>query len=230
MKVVGVLLGLVVSCDAYTAPLMMATRAVTKKAPVKKVAAKKPFENPFAKKPIAATKPIAAKKPIVVKKAPAKKVVAKAKPKTVSQRSPPSSKGYPSFAEQASKFQIKGISGGPNRAPTIRILPPDFSDPKTQKVRDPEFYKAAAKTRLQKLKGVDNYVYDDGLTNLERKQRGSQDTFLTGAARSRADASLTRSDIEVEDYFGNADRFQLAFISVLGLFFLVGYLSGSVPQ
>merc|ERR1712003_69436 len=203
----------------------MATRAVVKKAPVKKVAAK----NPFAKKPIVSKKPIVAKKP-VVKKAPVKKVVAKAKPKTVSQRSPPSSKGYPSFAEQASKFQIKGISGGPNRAPTIRILPPDFSDPKTQKVRDPEFYKAAAKTRLQKLKGVDNYVYDDGLTNLERKQRGSQDTFLTGAARSRADASLTRSDIEVEDYFGNADRFQLAFISVLGLFFLVGYLSGSVPQ
>merc|ERR1712060_635195 len=177
-------------------------------------------KKPVAKKPVA-------KKP-VAKKAPVRKAVPKRT--AASSRGPPSSKGYPSFAQQASKFQIKGVSGGPNRAPTVRILPPDFSDPKLQKVRDPKFYAAAAKTRLQKLKGVDNYIYDDGRTVLERKQLGSQSTFLTGAAKDRADASLTRTDVEVEDYFGNADRFQLAFITVFGLFFLVGYLSGSIPN
>jgi len=80
------------------------------------------------------------------------------------------------------------------------------------------------------LKGVDNYIFDDGRTALERKQLGSQNTFLTGAAKDRADGSLTRTDVDVEDYFGNADRFQLAFISVFGLFLLVGYLSQSIPN
>ncbi len=34
-----------------------------------------------------------------------------------------------------------------------------------------------------------NYIYDDGLTDLERKQRATQPNFLSGSAKSQADPS-----------------------------------------
>lgn len=73
-------------------------------------------------------------------------------------------------------------------------------------------------------------MYDDGLTDLERKQRITIPAFLTGSAKSQADTSTVRSDISGDDLiFGlNPDRFQLLFIAIFGLFTLVGTLSGAV--
>merc|ERR1712232_1367198 len=114
-------------------------------------------------------------------------------------------------------------------APTGGFKVPDFSDPKLQIARDPEFYKAAALTRGNK--NIE-YVYEDGLTDLERRQRGSAlATFLTGSAKSQIDTSAIRNDIEEGslDFGGlDPDRFQLLFISVFGLFTLVGCLSGTI--
>jgi hypothetical protein len=88
-------------------------------------------------------------------------------------------------------------------------------------------YKAAAKARLGKNQV---FVYDDGLTALERKQRATIPAFLTGSAKSSKVLSETRNDIEEQEYpFGlSGDYFQLLFITVFGLFTLVGSLSGSI--
>lgn len=44
----------------------------------------------------------------------------------------------------------------------------------------------ASKAKITKNVG---YIYDDGLTDLERKQRATQPNFLTGSAKSRPDPS-----------------------------------------
>ena len=92
-------------------------------------------------------------------------------------------------------------------------------------------YKAAALNRKTPSMNQE-FVYDDGLTILERKQQGSQVAFLTGQAKPSKVNSGTRKDIEIVDGalpFGlDADRFQLLFISVFGIFTLVGCLSGSI--
>ena len=89
-------------------------------------------------------------------------------------------------------------------------------------------YKEAAKAR--KTPQDQEFVFDDGLTLLERKQKGTIPAFLTGSARSRVAKSEIRDDIEESVYpFGlSADRFQLLFISLFSLFTLVGCLSGNV--
>lgn len=53
--------------------------------------------------------------------------------------------------------------------------------------------------------------------------------FLSGSARSQVDKSAIVGEIDGVDYFGlSADRFQLLFISVFGIFTLVGCLSGNL--
>merc|ERR1719232_2027086 len=96
---VGLLLGAVATCSAFTAPLMMATRAVVKKPVAKKPVAKKPLFG--GTKKVAPVKKPVAKKPLfggTKKVAPA------------TRKAPPASQGYPSFAEQASKIQFKNIN------------------------------------------------------------------------------------------------------------------------
>ena len=142
---------------------------------------------------------------------------------------PPASQGYPSISDSAGKFKISGISGGGNKAPPKWWTVPDFSDPALQIERDPAFYAEAAKAR--KNKSNVEFAYDDGLTDLERKQRGTvMSTFLTGSAKSQIDKSSIRDDIVVDEFaFGlDADRFQLLFITIFGLFTLVGCLSGTI--
>jgi hypothetical protein len=53
---------------------------------------------------------------------------------------------------------------------------------------------------------------------------------LTGSAKSQADVSTIRDDLEGDSLiFGlDPDRFQLLFITVFGLFTLVGCLSGNL--
>lgn len=152
----------------------------------------------------------------------------KAVPKS-SSKSPPESKGYPSFADAASKISFS-VSGGGNKGPGTPYKVPDFSDPRLQVERDPEFYAAAAKTRKTAFSRSNEYVFEDGLTDLERKQRTTIPAFLTGSAKSQIDASSIRDDVEVDTLiFGlDTDRFQLLFITIFGLFALVGGLSGNL--
>jgi len=194
------------SVSGFTA--IAATKAAVKKMATKKVPVKK-----------AVRKAATPKKGTVRKAATSKKVTAK--------KGPPESKGYPMIDL---KVKFKNISGGGNKGPNGGFTVPNFSNPALQIERDPAFYAAAAKTR-----GADKNVfdYDDGLTLLERNQRkSSQKTFLTGNARSQVDQSAIRDDIDpsvVNSFFGlDADRFQLLFISIFGLFTLVGCLSGNL--
>jgi len=208
-------------------------KVVEKKPVVKKVAAKKPAakktpaKKPAAKKVVKKAKKVVAKKS-VAKKASVKKVVTPVK--KVKKSGPPPSGGYPSFRASTENWKpFAGISGGGNKAPVGGLKVPDFSDPKLQIKRDPKVYAAAAQKRKENLYGSE-FVYDDGLTVLERKQRKTLPTFLTGSAKSQADESTIRSDIEADTLiFGlDPDRFQLLFISIFGLFALVGCLSGTL--
>jgi len=174
------------------------------------------------------------KKAPLKKKAPVKKVaVKKAAPKkaapklNVQNRPPPASKGYPSIAAKAQDFRLgKGnISGGA----AGKNIQPVFVHPTLNTDPIPSFdYKELAKTR--KTPQTQEFVYDDGLTVLERKQKKTIPAFLTGSARSKVEAEAARTDVELSEYpFGlSADRFQLLFITIFSLFTLVGCLSGSV--
>jgi len=223
MKSFAIILAVVGASSVSAFQAISATAAVKKKAPVKKVArvARKVAPKKAVVKKVAPKKGTAkvAPKKGTAKVAPKKKVAAK--------KGPPESKSYPMLNL---KVAFKNVSGGGNKGPNGGFQVPDFSDPKLQITRDPAFYAAAAKTR-----GSVNTVfdYDDGLTVIERSQRkNSQKTFLTGQARSQIDSSAIRDDIDqsvVDSFFGlDADRFQLLFISIFGVFTLVGCLSGNL--
>jgi len=207
----------------------VAKKVVAKKVVAKKVVAKKPIaKKPIAKKPVA--KKFVAKKTFgkktVAKKPVARKSVGKA---SAVSAAPPASKGYPSFANEASKiaFNVK-VNGGP---PPRGYKQPNFADARLQIARDPAVWAAAAKTRQAPLSGNKiDFVYDDGLTVIERKQKKSLPGFLSGSAKSQIDETAIRADLEADSLlFGlDPDRFQLLFITVFGLFTLVGCLSGTV--
>jgi len=207
----------------------VAKKVVAKKVVAKKVVAKKPIaKKPIAKKPVA--KKFVAKKTFgkktVAKKPVARKSVGKA---SAVSAAPPASKGYPSFANEASKiaFNVK-VNGGP---PPRGYKQPNFADARLQIARDPAVWAAAAKTRQAPLSGNKiDFVYDDGLTVIERKQKKSLPGFLSGSAKSQIDSTAIRADLEADSLlFGlDPDRFQLLFITVFGLFTLVGCLSGTV--
>jgi len=208
--------------------------AKAKPAP-KKVAAKaKPAPKKVAAKKVVAKKVVAKKvapKKVFLKKAAPKKAAPKKVAKPVARAAPSASTGYPMWSgAKAISFGGK-ISGGGNKGPINNFAPPDFSNPKLQITRDPAFYAAAALTRTAKNAGSE-FVFDDGLTVIERTQRKSIPTFLTGQAKERADAKENlRNDVIAENFlFGlSADRFQLLFITVFGLFTLVGTLANAKP-
>jgi len=223
-------------------PVAATKKVVAKKPFAKKTVAKKTVEKkPVEKKPVAkklfARKPVA-KKPVakklfakktVAKKSVAKKTIAKKAPVAGNSSGPPASKGYPSFASAASKVAFNiNVSGSP---PPRGYQQPNFSDPRLQINRDPAVWAAAAKTRQAPLSGNNiDYAYDDGLTVIERRQKENLPTFLSGSAKSQVDTTAIRSDIEADNLlFGlDPDRFQLLFITIFGLFTLVGCLSGTV--
>lgn len=136
--------------------------------------------------------------------------------------------GYPSFRSATENWKpFSNISGGGNKGPVNKIEVADFSNPALQIDRDPAFYAAAAATRGT---AKQSFAFDDGLTDLERKQRATIPTFLTGSAKSQADFNTIRDDVVADEFaFGlDADRFQLLFIAVFGIFTLVGCLSGAL--
>merc|ERR1711935_1178734 len=188
-----------------------------KSAPKKKVAVKK----------VAVKKVAPKKKAVVVKKAPIKAKKSFQMKDASASKAPPASKGHPSFAAKAQNFKLgKGrISGGA----AGKEITPVFIHPTVNNEPAPSFdYKEAAKAR--KTPQTQDYVYDDGLTVIERKQSKTIPAFLTGSARSRVEAEAPRDDIEEQLYpFGlSGDRFQLLFITLFSLFTLVGSLSGTV--
>jgi len=200
--------------------------APTKKVAVKKVAVKKVAVKKVAAKKAAPKKKVVAKKAAPKKKAAAKKPAFQLKGASAN-KPPPVSKGYPSIAAKAQNFQLgKGrISGGA----AGKTIVPVFVHPTVNNEPAPSFdYKEAAKSR--KTPQTQDFVYDDGLTIIERKQKKTIPAFLTGSARSRVEAEAARDDIEVTEYpFGlDADRFQLLFITIFSLFTLIGSLSGAV--
>lgn len=223
------------------APKAEATKTVAgakpKKVFVKKVFPKKaaPAPKKVAAKAKPAPKKVVAKKvapkKVFLKKAAPKKAAPKKVAKPVARAAPSASTGYPMWSgAKAISFGGK-ISGGGNKGPVNNFAPPDFSNPKLQITRDPAFYAAAALTRTAKVAGSE-FVFDDGLTVIERTQRKSIPTFLTGQAKERADAKDNlRDDVTAENFlFGlSADRFQLLFIAVFGLFTLVGTLANAKP-
>jgi len=145
------------------------------------------------------------------------------------QQAPPSSQGYPSIATAAAGIKFN-VSGGGNKAPPGGYQTPNFADARLQIVRDPAFYAEAAKTRKTAFSRSNEYVFEDGLTAIERSQKASIPAFLSGSARSQIDKSAIRDDVAVDTLiFGlDTDRFQLLFLAVFGLFTLVGSLSGNL--
>merc|ERR1712238_222498 len=197
------------------------TKVVAKSAP-KKAAPKK-----FVKPAKAAPKKFV-KKAVVSKKAAPKKFVKK---QVAKKTGPKQSGGYISFADAASKIKFVGYDGGGNKPVPAGFAVPDFSVPSLQKTRDPSFYAAAAKRRKDIFSSSKtDFAYDDGLTAIERKQKGSLDKFLAGSAKNVNDKTLMRNDVVADTLiFGlSPDRFQLLFIAVFGVFTLVGALSGNL--
>jgi len=225
-----VTLALLAPACAYTVPTM-ATRAVGKKAgtrvvrPAKKAPAKKKVSPKKAAPKKVAPKKVAPKRAAPKKAAP-KKAASK---KVVEKKAPPVSKGYPSFASKAASVAFNVKTSG--NAPPKGYKQPFYGQAGLQFERDPAVWAAAAQTRTSPLsnKNID-YAYDDGLTVIERTQRDKLPAFLTGSAKSQADVSTIREDLEADSLiFGlDPDRFQLLFITVFGLFTLVGCLSGTV--
>jgi len=219
---------------------VVAKKPAPKKPAPKKVVAKKPaLQNPFARKPapkkvvekkpapkkVVAKKP-APKNPFARKPAPKKTVAKKSASKTVAKkRTPPKSKkSYPSIGSSS----VPKINVNIPKAKGVYSAP-DFSDPRLQIKRDPAVWAAAAKTRETAFSNNQEFVYEDGLTVIEQRQRDTLPAFLTGSAKSQADKTTIRRIEGDTLLFGlDPDRFQLLFITIFGLFALVGSLSGTV--
>ncbi|GMI49346.1 hypothetical protein ScalyP_jg9685 [Parmales sp. scaly parma] len=208
------------------APKPVVKKFVAKAMPIAKakiVAKPKVLARPIAKAAVKPKPKPVVRKPVVRK---AKVVSAAAK----ARKAPPASKGMPSFDTSVfSKVQFKGISGSGIFPRTSPLAQPDFSDPKKNIKRDPAMYKAAAQERMRKLNNKAASAYDDGLSEIERTQKkGKLSSFLTGSAKSQIDKSAIIGEIEAPSFGGlSQDRFQLLFISIFGLFTLVGSLSGA---
>jgi hypothetical protein len=179
-----------------------ATRAVGAKAPVKAAPAKV----------VAKAAPV---KKVVAKAAPAK-VVAKAAPvKAVAKAAPVKAAAKAAPAKAAAKAKV-GV-----KAPKLSF---SFKAPKVSKV------KLAVKPLSTKVvKKTTNFVYDDGLTELERKQRKTIPAFLTGSAKSQADPSTIRTDLESVGTAYAFSPFDTAVISFVSFWVICLIIKGGSP-
>jgi hypothetical protein len=201
MKSVGVVLALLVAtCNAFS-PLL-ATRAVGKTVPV---AAKKPVVA--AKKPVAVKTVVkAAPKPVAVKKPVVAKMVA---PKPVAVKKPVVVKAAASKPKFSFGAKSKGAVKAPFSLPKVAAKPKakiNIQGPKTTRVK----------------KNVP-FVYDDGLSELERKQRKTLPIFLTGSAKSQKDVTAIRPELASGDdeyYFSPYDTT----LATLGAFVIISLI------
>ena len=180
MKSIAAVLTLILASSSAFSPLF-ATRAVGK--PVAKKEVAKPAPK-VAAKPVAKVVAKAAAKPVVkVVAKPAAKVVAKPAAKVV--------------AKPVAKVVAKPV------AKKVTLAKPAFKLPSLKGKVPPKPTIKLSAPSTQRTKKLGTFVYDDGLTVLERRQRGTPTaTFLTGSAKSRADKSTIRTDLSVgESYF-----------------------------
>jgi hypothetical protein len=216
------------SSSAFT----FATRAVGAKAPVKAAPAKVVAKAaPVKAAPVKAAPVKAAPvvKKVVAKAAPAKvvakaapvkaapvKVVAKAAPVKVVAKAAPAkaaAKAAPAKAAPAKAAPVKKVGA---KAPKFSF---SFKAPKVAK---PSF-----SVKLPSTKNVKKniaFAYDDGLTDLERKQRKTIPTFLTGSAKSQADPSTIRTDLSsvgTQYSFSPFDTAVISFVSFWALCFII---------
>jgi hypothetical protein len=211
------------SSSAFT----FATRAVGAKAPVKAAPAKVVAKAaPVKAAPVKAAPVKAAPvvKKVVAKAAPAK-VVAKAAPvkaapvKVVAKAAPVKVVAKAAPAKAAAK-------AAPAKAAPVKKVgakAPKFSFSfKAPKVAKPSF-----SVKLPSTKNVKKniaFAYDDGLTDLERKQRKTIPTFLTGSAKSQADPSTIRTDLSsvgTQYSFSPFDTAVISFVSFWALCFII---------
>lgn len=82
--------------------------------------------------------------------------------------------------------------------------------------------KAAAGLASKTKQAKGQFFYDDGLTDLERKQRVTQPNFLTGSAKSQVDSSAIDPDLSD---VGNSWSLSPQQTLVANLVALVGILS-----
>jgi hypothetical protein len=177
MKSVAFVFSLLLASSSAFSPLF-ATRAVGKPA-AKKVEAK-PAVKVAAAKPAAK---VVAKPAAKVVAKPAAKVVAKAAAKPAITKPTPAVKPVVKLvAKKPAKpaFKLPSLTGKIPAKPKIKLSAPS----------------------TDRIKKKVTYVYDDGLTVLERKQRGTPlSTFLTGSAKSQVDKTAIRGDIKVGDEY-----------------------------
>jgi hypothetical protein len=231
MKSIAIALTLLVASSNAFSP-MFATRAV---AGTRAVAKPKPVAKPapVAKKPVAtiAVKKAAPKpKPVVV----AKKAAPKPKPVVVVKKAAPAPKPKPAVV-------LKKAAPAPKPKPVVAVKkaapkPKPVASKMKLAVKNPfagiSLPKVAAKPKAKisiqgpkttRVKKNIDYVYDDGLTELERKQRISLPIFLTGSAKSQKDTTAIRPDLfqgTDEYYFSPYDTT----LATLGAFAIISLI------
>jgi hypothetical protein len=188
MKSIAAVLSLIlVSSNAFSPPF--ATRAVGKPVAKKEVAkpAAKVVAKPVAKAVVKPVAKVVAKPVAKVVAKPAAKVVAKVAPKPVAKV----------VAKAAPKPAAKPV------VKKVVLAKPALKLPSLTGKVPPKPKISLAAPSTQRAKKLVNFVYDDGLTELERRQRGTPTaTFLTGSAKSQVDKSAIRTDLTVgEEYF-----------------------------
>jgi type IV secretory pathway VirB10-like protein len=213
MKPIAIVLALLVaSCNAFSPMFatraVAGTRAVAKAKPVAKPkpVAKKPVATIAVKKAAPKPKPIVAVKKVAPKPKPVvavKKVAPKPKPVAVVKKAAPKPK--PAAAKKiAVKNPFAAVS-----LPKVAVKPKakiSIQGPKTTRVK----------------KNIE-YVYDDGLSELERKQRVTLPIFLTGSAKSQKDPTAIRPDLVEgtdEYYFSPYDTT----LATLGAFVIISLI------
>jgi hypothetical protein len=173
-------------------------KKVVAKPVVKKVAAKPVVKKVAAKAAPAKKSWFGAKPAVAAKAAPAKKVVAK-KPVAKKVVAKPVAKAAPVKKVVAKKPVAKAAPG------KKVVTPSKFGKPKFEfKVRmappKPKFQVKAPPASRVKKAGL--FVFDDGLTEIERTQRATIPAFLSGSAKP----SKVKSDIR-PDLYATGDEY-----------------------
>ena len=157
-------------------------------------------------------KPAPAKKPVAtvaVKKAAPKPVVKKAAP-VVAKKAAPVAKAAPAKAAPKPKPVVK-----------VSLKAPAFSLPSLKAKPKPKINIQGPKTTRVAKKVA--FAYDDGLTELERKQRKSLPIFLTGSAKSQVDPTSVRPELVkgTDEYFFSPYDTTLATVGALVIISLI---------
>jgi hypothetical protein len=200
---------LAATSSAFTAP-QFATRAVGKAAPAKAVATKKVVAKPtkvVVKKAVVKPTKAVVKKAVVVKKVVAKPVVKKAVVKPVVKKAVVKPVVKKAVVKKAivKKAVVKPVVKKVVAKKAVAGKPSALANLLGDIGR-----KAPTKPNIQirappaeRVKKTGNYVFDDGLTVIERTQRATIPAFLSGSAKPSKVNTGVRPDLYTtgDDYF-----------------------------